>query len=66
MPLGLLGWRMKRKLLQLSDSANRNSERPPQRGLSVFAAPHESAFGTKLTFHQRLGMSAFGGKADID
>src|SRR5262249_22141448 len=32
---------------------------------SVFAAVHESAFGTKRTFRGLVPMSAFGGKADI-
>jgi hypothetical protein len=32
----------------------------------IFAAVHESAFGTKRTFHRRFAMSAFRGKADID
>src|SRR6516165_5469599 len=31
----------------------------------VFAAVHESAFGTKRTFRGSVAMSAFGGKADI-
>src|SRR6516162_11682420 len=31
----------------------------------LIAAVHESAFGTKRTFHDRVPMSAFGGKADI-
>src|SRR5262249_25771634 len=32
----------------------------------LFAAVHESAFGTKRTFQDAQSMSAFGGKADID
>jgi FixJ family two-component response regulator len=31
----------------------------------LIAAVHESAFGTKRTFRERVSMSAFGGKADI-
>jgi hypothetical protein len=31
----------------------------------LFAAVHESAFGTKRTYRVALHMSAFGGKADI-
>jgi hypothetical protein len=31
-----------------------------------YAAPHESAFGTKRTSQHAQPMSAFGGKADID
>ena len=31
----------------------------------IFAAVHESAFGTKQTSRLRQGMSAFGGKGDL-
>jgi hypothetical protein len=43
--------------------ASLKNNRPPDRRL--FAAAHESAYGTKRTSRQRSGMSAFGGKADI-
>src|SRR5262249_24528320 len=33
--------------------------------VTVYAALHESAFGTKRTFRGLVPMSAFGGKADI-
>ena len=33
--------------------------------MGLFAALHESAFGTKRTFRVAPHMSAFGGKADI-
>ena len=35
------------------------------RNNEMFAAAHESAFGTKRTFNCGPAMSAFGGKADI-
>jgi hypothetical protein len=31
----------------------------------LFAAVHESAFGTKRTYRAKFAMSAFGGKAEI-
>jgi len=49
--------------------ARQSDARPPLIGRSllvaVYAALHESAFGTKRTSHSRRRMSAFGGKADI-
>jgi len=49
----------------MSESMRLANEYKADRVDQFYAALHESAFGTKRTSRDRVPMSAFGGKADI-